>query len=245
VKLVVTRKQLYFANGHRPETEQRVALGANRDGRLVALIHEGISQTSTVSDYAERFVRPTRAIYAAENMRGVNPVVTLNLPSPTYMRAPGENPGMFAIESAMDELAYALSIDPVQLRLINHADARSARRKGVVEQVAEGVLRAGRGTFRLVEANSRAALDARRSKSRRLGHGQCDLSLASLAASARAVMKADGTVVVSSGSHEMGMGTATVMAQLAAETLGLPVERVRFEVRRYQRYRPHRSPPVR
>ena len=122
VKLVVTRKQLFFGNGHRPETEQHVALGANQDGKLVALIHDGICQGNEMSDYAERFVRPTRVIYAVDNMRVANPVVLLNLPTPTFMRAPGENPGMYAIESAMDELAYALKIDPLQLRLINHAD---------------------------------------------------------------------------------------------------------------------------
>src|SRR5207237_9938621 len=110
VKLVVTRKQLFFGNGHRPETEQRVALGANPDGKLVALIHEGMSQANDVSDYAERFVRPTLAIYAVDNMRAVNPVVSLNLPSPTYMRAPGECTGRFAIEAAVHQLASAVKV---------------------------------------------------------------------------------------------------------------------------------------
>ncbi|MCU1348558.1 MAG: acylaldehyde oxidase, partial [Acidobacteria bacterium] len=123
VKLWLTRKQLFFTNGHRPETEQRVALGATADGKLVSVIHEGISQSNAFCDYNERFSRPTRVMYATPNMRAANPVVELDLASPTYMRAPGENPGMFALESALDELAYALKLDPVQLRLINHAEA--------------------------------------------------------------------------------------------------------------------------
>ncbi|HEX9160997.1 MAG TPA: xanthine dehydrogenase family protein molybdopterin-binding subunit, partial [Thermoanaerobaculia bacterium] len=229
VKLVVTRKQLFFGNGHRPETEQRVALGANPDGKLVALIHEGISQTNDVCDYAERFVRPTREIYASDNIRGVNPVVSLNLPSPTYMRAPGENPGMFAIESAMDELAYALKMDPVQLRLVNHADVdpiegkpwSSKSLKECYSQAAE----------RFGWSKRKAEPRSMRNGRNLLGWGMASATYPAHRSpcSARAVMNADGTVVVSSGSHEMGMGTATVMAQLAAETLGVPAARVRFD----------------
>ncbi|HSP17755.1 MAG TPA: xanthine dehydrogenase family protein molybdopterin-binding subunit [Thermoanaerobaculia bacterium] len=229
VKVVVTRKQLYFANGHRPETEQRVALGASPDGKLLALIHEGASQTNDVCDYAERFARPTRVIYASDSIRGANPVVSLNLPSPTYMRAPGENPGMFAIESAMDELAYALKMDPLQLRLVNHADADPVDGKPWSSKSLKQCYQQGAERF----GWSRRKPEPR---SMRNGRNLAGLGMASATypthrspASARALMKRDGTVVVSSGSHEMGMGTATVMAQLAAETLGVPVERVRFE----------------
>src|SRR5436305_13433726 len=121
VKLWLPRKQLFFTNGHRPATEQRVALGASADGKLVSIIHEGVSQGNNVSDYNERFTRPTRTIYACPNIRAANKVVELNIPSGTYMRAPGETPGMFAIESAMDELAVALKMDPIALRLANYA----------------------------------------------------------------------------------------------------------------------------
>ncbi len=229
VKLWLPRKQLFFTNGHRPETEQRVALGATRDGRLVALIHEGISQGNAISEYNERFTRPTRMLYDAPNMRGANRVVELNVSSPTYMRAPGESPGMFALESALDELAAELKMDPLQLRLINHADVdpidgkpfsskslkecyqRAAERFGWAKRKLEPrSMRAGR--LLIGQGMATATYPAHRSP-----------------ASARARMNADGTVIVSSGTHEMGMGTATVMAQLAAETLNVPAERVRFE----------------
>jgi xanthine dehydrogenase YagR molybdenum-binding subunit len=229
VKLFVTRKQLFFGNGHRPETEQRVALGANPDGKLVALIHEGMSQGNDVSTYAERFVRPTKAIYAVDNMRAINPIVSLNLPSPTYMRAPGENPGMFAIESAMDELTFALKMDPVQLRLVNHADVspetgKPWSSKSLKECYAQAAEKFGWSKRNPEPRSMRNGRDL-------IGWGMASATYPAhrSPASARAVMKSDGTVVVYSGTHEMGMGTATVMSQLAAETLGIPVERVRFE----------------
>ena len=229
VKVFVTRKQLFFGNGHRPETEQRVALGANSDGKLVAMIHEGISQSNDVCTYAERFTRPTKAIYAVDNMRAINPIVSLNLPSPTFMRAPGESPGMFAIESAMDELAYALKMDPVQLRIINHADTHPENgkqwsSKSLKECYAQAADRFGWSKRNPEPRSMRSGRDL-------IGWGMASATYPThrAPASARAVMKSDGTVTIYTGTHEMGMGTATVMSQLAAETLGIPVERVRFE----------------
>jgi xanthine dehydrogenase YagR molybdenum-binding subunit len=229
VKLMVTRKELFFANGHRPETEQRVRLGVGEDGKLAAVIHEGISQTNEICDYSERFTRPTRGAYATPNMRVANPTVDLHLSTPTYMRAPGENPGMFALESAMDELAIALKIDPVQLRIINHADVdpgdgRPWSSKSLKECYARGAERFG---WSRRNPEPRSMKDGRNL----LGWGMASALYPThrSPASARATMKADGTVVISCGSHEMGMGTATVMAQLAAETLAVPFERVRFE----------------
>ncbi|HEY6140325.1 MAG TPA: xanthine dehydrogenase family protein molybdopterin-binding subunit [Thermoanaerobaculia bacterium] len=229
VKLWLPRKQLFFTNGHRPETEQRVALGATADGKLVSLIHEGISQGNKISDYNERFTRPTRTIYASPNIRASNKVVELNVSTPTYMRAPGENPGMFAIESAMDELAAALTMDPIQLRLVNHADADPTDGKPWSSKSLRECYTRGAEFF----GWSKRTPEPRSMRDGRLliGYGMASATYPShrSPASARARMNADGTAVVQSGTHEMGMGTATVMAQLAAETLGLPFERVRFE----------------
>lgn len=229
VKLMVTRRQLFFANGHRPLTEQRVALGANPDGKLVAMIHDGIGQSNSICDYVERTSRPSRVIYDVPNMRVLHRVVELNVSSPTYMRAPGENPGMFAIESAMDELAYALGIDPLQLRLINHADVDPSSgkpwsSKSLKQCYAQGAERFG---WSKRNAEPRSMRDGRYL----IGWGMASATYPShrSPASARAIVRADGSVLVTCGSHEMGMGTATVMAQLAAETLGVPFERVRFE----------------
>src|ERR1051325_7604254 len=229
VKLWLPRKQLFFTNGHRPETEQRVALGATQEGKLVALIHEGICQGNRASDYNERFTRPTRMIYACPNIRAANRVVELNVPSGTYMRAPGENPGMFAIESAMDELAYALKMDPVVLRLVNHANDDPVEHKPWSSKSLKQCYEQAAARF----GWTRRSAEPRSMRDGRLlvGYGMATATYPAhrSPASVRAVMNADGTVVVSTGTHEMGMGTATVMQQLAAETLDIPFERVRFE----------------
>ena len=229
VKLWLPRKQLFFTNGHRPETVQRVALGATPEGKLVALIHEGISQGNAISDYNERFTRPTRMMYDAANMRGANTVVELNLATPTYMRAPGENPGMFAIESALDELAEELKLDPLQLRLINHADVDPVEGKPFSSKSLKECYRRAAERFGW-PARTR---EPRSMRDGRLLIGQGMASATYPAhrspASARARVNGDGTFVISSGSHEMGMGTATVMAQVAAGALSVPPERVRFE----------------
>jgi xanthine dehydrogenase YagR molybdenum-binding subunit len=228
VKIALTRRQAYFSNGHRPLTEQRVALGAAADGTLTAMIHEGIGQTNTVCDYVEGFTSPSRSMYATPNVRVAHRVVELDLPSPTYMRGPGENPGMYALESAMDELSYALKIDPIALRLRNHADTdpvsgKPWSSKSIKECYAQGAERIG-WTRRTPE--TRSMRDGRQLVG--LGMASATYPTHRAPASVRAVMHGDGNVDVSSGTHEMGMGTATVMAQLAAETLGIPFERVKF-----------------
>ena len=162
-------------------------------------------------------------------MRAENKVVELNVSTPTYMRAPGENPGMFAIESAMDELAVALKMDPVQLRLVNYADTNPEDGKPWSSKSLKECYAQAAEKFGWSKRNP----EPRSMKSGRdlIGWGMASATYPAhrSPASARAVMKADGTVVMYSGTHEMGMGTATVMSQLTAETLGIPMERVRFE----------------
>ena len=122
VKLAILRQQMFANVGHRPETEQRVTLAAKRDGKLTAIIHEGIQDISAFDEFVEPFTKPTNMMYACPNLRASQRVVKLNVGTPTYMRAPGESSGMFALESALDELAYKLKMDPVQLRLANYAE---------------------------------------------------------------------------------------------------------------------------
>jgi Aerobic-type carbon monoxide dehydrogenase, large subunit CoxL/CutL homologs len=230
VKLAVTRKQLFFTNGHRPETEQRVALGATADGKLVSVIHDGICQGNEVCNFVEAVTAPTRVIYASPNIRGSHLVVDLNLPSGTYMRGPGDSTGMFALDSAMDELAYAVKVDPLELRLRNHADEDPMSGKQWSSKSLKECYRIAAEKF----GWSRRTPEPRSMHDGRdlIGWGMASANRPAHQApcSARAQMRANGTVTVSCGSHEMGMGTATVMTQLAAETLGIPTERVRFEL---------------
>src|SRR5438309_3073077 len=122
VKISLARPQMFGPVGGRPQTEQRVGLGAQRDGRLLAIRHDVVSHTSVMEDFVEPSTMPTRALYACPNAAMSQRLAKLDVGVPTFQRAPGESSGTFALESAMDELAYALDIDPLMLRLINYAE---------------------------------------------------------------------------------------------------------------------------
>ena len=126
VKVYLTRRQMTTNSGHRPLTRQHVTLAADAEGKLTAIRHEVTTETSFIADFVEACALATSSfLYACPNVDLPHKLIRLNLPTPTPMRAPGECPGSFALESAMDELAHSLKMDPVQLRLVNHADDRS------------------------------------------------------------------------------------------------------------------------
>src|SRR6266446_3611827 len=122
VKVALTRRQMYTATGHRPETWQSVKLGASRDGRLAAIIHRGIAETSTYEQYVERLVDSSRFLHSCPNVATQYALLPLDVHTPVYMRAPGTANGIFALECAMDELAHELGMDPLELRLLNEPD---------------------------------------------------------------------------------------------------------------------------
>ncbi|HKG15852.1 MAG TPA: xanthine dehydrogenase family protein molybdopterin-binding subunit, partial [Pyrinomonadaceae bacterium] len=122
VKVVYTRTQMFTGHGYRPYTIQKVALGAEASGKLTAMIHHAVHNTSTTEEFNDNTTGFTRQVYACPNLFAPTLIADTDLPTPTWMRAPGAVSGMFALESAMDELAYALKIDPLELRLINYAE---------------------------------------------------------------------------------------------------------------------------
>src|SRR3954452_3288366 len=119
VKVMLSRREMYYGVGYRPHTVQRVALGASRDGRLAAILHDGHQETSTYEEFSEALLNATRFLHSCPNVSTRHRLAPMNVHTPTYMRAPGEASGVFALESAMDELAVALNIDPVELPLRN------------------------------------------------------------------------------------------------------------------------------
>jgi xanthine dehydrogenase YagR molybdenum-binding subunit len=230
VRLATTRQQMFANMGHRAETEQRVALGATRDGKLTAIIHEGISHNSTFDEFVEPFSKPTHMMYACENFKASQRLVPLNVGTPTYMRAPGETPGMYALESALDELAYKLNIDPVQLRVINHADTDPDEKLPWSTKLLKECYKTGAERFGWARRKPQPA-------SMRDGRYLIGMGMATAVypvnhfpASARVVIRQDGTALAESSTHDLGTGAYTVLTQVAAETLGLPVERVRVEI---------------
>src|SRR5207244_3735338 len=122
VKLMLSRREMYYGVGYRPHTVQRVALGASRDGRLAAISHDGYQETSTYEQYSEALVDASRFLYSCPNVYTRCLCAPMHVHTPTFMRAPGEASGSFALESALDELAVALNIDPVELRLRNEPE---------------------------------------------------------------------------------------------------------------------------
>jgi xanthine dehydrogenase YagR molybdenum-binding subunit len=229
VKLVLTRQDMFNVIGHRSATEQLVKLGAASDGKLTAIIHDGISHTSMYDDFVEPFTIATHLLYACPNLQASQRIVKINKGTPFAMRAPGETPGTFALESAMDELAYALKIDPIELRLRNYADVNPESNLPWSSKSLKECYQIGAEKFGWSKRNPEPG--SMRDGRYLIGMGMATATYPAylFPASAKAKMLADGSVVVQSSTHDMGGGTATVMAQLIADTLDLPFEKVCFE----------------
>lgn len=232
VKLVLTRQQMFTNVGHRAETEQQIILGAKRDGRLTAIAHQGISHSceDAVGEFVEPFTVATHMLYATQNLQTSQRVVKVNKGQPTYMRAPGETPGTYALESAMDELAYKLKLDPIELRLRNYAETDPDTNLPWSSKSLKECYQLGAEKFGWSQRNPtpRSMRDGRYLIG--MGMATATYPVYRFPASAVAKIMLDGSVVVQSGTHEMGTGTATVMAQVIADVLGVPVEGVRFEL---------------
>ncbi len=230
VKLVLTRRELFSAVGYRPLTVQRVRLGADREGRLAALIQEASAQTSIYEDYSESVVDAPAMLYATANMRSAYRVVPMNVNSPCPMRAPGTATGVLALETAMDELAEAAGVDPIELRLRNYAETDPHKNLPFSSKSLRQCYALGAEAFGWTNRPPKPA--SRQEGSQLVGYGMATAVYHTnrAAASARATMLADGTALVQSAASDMGPGTYTAMTQVAAETLGLPVAAVRFEL---------------
>ncbi|MBX5461802.1 MAG: xanthine dehydrogenase family protein molybdopterin-binding subunit [Steroidobacteraceae bacterium] len=230
VKLVLTRKQMYFGTGYRPETWQRVRLGAHSTGELTALKHEGIAETSRYEHYIEGLLNAPRFMYSCPHVTTSYRLVPQDVHTPTYMRAPGAASGMFALECAMDELAHELRIDPVELRLRNEPKIDESRNVPFSSRSLVQCLRTGAERIRW--HRRRAEPGALRE-----GHWLVGLGVASATyhtlrntASARVRLRPDGTAVIETAAADMGPGTYTSLTQIACDELGLPPEKVQVVI---------------
>jgi xanthine dehydrogenase YagR molybdenum-binding subunit len=232
VKIAITRQQIFHLVSVRPATSQRVRLGAGRDGRLVALGHDVTMHTSPLVEYAEQTATSARGLYAASNRLTRHRLVSLDLPRGEDVRSPGEAPGLHAFESAMDELAYALGMDPIELRILNEPTVHpeqdipfSDRR--LVECMREGARRFG---WERRPAKPASLRDGRWL----VGYGMAAAIRGQfqMTSTAKVRMGPDGIAVVQSDMTDIGTGTYTIVAQVAAEALGLPLDRVRVELGR-------------
>jgi xanthine dehydrogenase YagR molybdenum-binding subunit len=234
VKLVLTRRQMYGPVGARPQTSQHVVLGAKRDGTLTAVRHDSVSHTSRYEDYTETCAAVTRMLYACPNIETTHRLVKLDLGAPTFQRAPGEAPGTFALESAMDELAHALGMDPVELRLKNYADQDPESGRPWSSKSLRECYRVGAERFEWAKRSRDPG--SMREGAVSIGYGMASATYPSFrmpaSASVRLSVDNAGAVraLVQTSSQDLGTGTYTVMTQLAADGLGLTAQQVRFEL---------------
>lgn len=230
VRIMLSREGVCRAVGGRTTTEQRVAIGADRDGRFVSLIHTGVAVMTEYNAMPEPFIHNARVLYAAPAMKLEVQKVTMNMVANVPMRAPGESVGSFALESAVDELADQLGIDPIVLR----------RRNEPVQDPIEGTPFSSRHLIEAYRAGAQAfGWQERHPKPRMRQEGEWLVGLGCASAvfpyyrmeggAARIVLSRDGHARVTVGAHEMGMGTATAQTQLCAVRLGLPMEKVSFD----------------
>ncbi|HJU17780.1 MAG TPA: xanthine dehydrogenase family protein molybdopterin-binding subunit [Stellaceae bacterium] len=228
VKIMLSRREMYYGTGYRPDTVQRIALGASRDGRLNAIVHDAFHETSTYEEYTEALLDATRFLYSCPNVYTRDRLARMNVHTPTWMRAPGEASGAFALECAMDELAAALNIDPVELRLRNEPEQDEFKKLPFSSRSTKECYRIGAERF----GWSRRNPEPRSMRDGRLligwGMTTATYPMNFAPASARARLLPDGTAEVASALSDIGTGTWTSMTQVVAEALGLPIERVKF-----------------
>jgi xanthine dehydrogenase YagR molybdenum-binding subunit len=232
VKHVLTRRQMFLMTGYRPRSRQQVALGANLHGRLTSLIHEGTAETSRYEQFVEPLTAVARYMYSSPNVRTRARILPLDTSTPCHMRGPGFASGIFAIECAMDELAYALKMDPIELRRRNEPKIDEDQSRPFSSRSLIKCLDLGAEQFGWAARNPqpRSMSDGRLL----IGWGVAAASYPALFASAaaRARLMADGSAEIEAATSDMGPGTYTAMTQVAAEFLGLSVEQVRLKLGR-------------
>ncbi|WP_067810711.1 xanthine dehydrogenase family protein molybdopterin-binding subunit [Actinomadura kijaniata] len=230
VKLAFTRRQMYALTGYRSPTVQRVRLGAAEDGRLTTIIHESFEQSSTVREFAEESTTPTRVMYRAPNRRTAYHLTRLDVPSTSWMRAPGDAPGMFALESAMDELAVVLGLDPIELRVRNEPDGHPEDGRPFSSRNLVACLREGAARFGWSDRDPTPGV--RRVGRRLVGTGVAAATYPVLRSPAQATARAnaDGSYTVRIAAIDLGTGARTALGLIAAETLKADPAQVTVEI---------------
>ncbi len=229
-KVALTRQQMFSVAGYRTPTIQRIRLAAGADGKLTAIAHDVIEQTATIQEFAEQTALATRMMYAAPNRRTTHRLARLDMPVPAFMRAPGECPGMFALESAMDEMALACGLDPIEFRLRNEPQldpetGRPFSTRGLVACLQEGARR-----FGWQQRDPRPGL--RRDGRWLVGTGVAASTYPARrrTSSARVRVESDGRYTVAIAAADLGTGAWTALTQIAADALDVPLARVHLEI---------------
>ena len=227
VRVTLDRSQMYMI-GHRPPTLQHTKFGADKEGKVNAIYHKAIGETSRFEDYVEIVVNWANMLYPAENTLLEHEIVPLDVYSPLDMRAPGGSTGMHAIEVTMDEIAYQLNIDPLELRLINYSEIDKSSDKEYSSKELRKCYLEGAEKFGWKERNPEPRSMKRGNKLVGYGMATGIWDANRILGRAEAIMTADGKVEIKSAVTDIGTGTKTIMTQIAADELGLPVENITF-----------------
>ncbi len=224
VKLVLSRANLYSCLGYQPRVAHHVTLGADPAGRLTAIVHDVVNLATVTDDFVEFSTEASKGLYATPSMRLSQRVERANVAMPTPMRAPVEGPGLWALESAMDELAHRLGIDPLDLRLINYAEADPATGQPWSSKKLREAYEEGARLFGWRERPHKPQRDG----DWLIGHGMatCTMGAFRMPSVARVRLRADGTAKIETGTQDIGTGTLTIFPQIAADVLGLAPEQV-------------------
>jgi len=230
VKLVLTREQMFTMVGYRPYTWQKIGISATPDGKLTAITHESVGQTSSYEQFTESTLQQTRMMYTSPNVTTRYRIASLDVSTPVWMRGPGEATGAFALESAIDEMAHALNLDPLELRLRNHTDTDPDNGKPWSTKYLKECFQMG--AERIGWNNRKQKPGSVRNGDWLVGYGMGVGTFGAHRGSAKmkAILTSKGTVVLQSATTDIGPGTGTAMVQIAATTLGLPPEKITFQL---------------
>jgi xanthine dehydrogenase YagR molybdenum-binding subunit len=227
VKLVLSRADMFTSVGYRPYTWQKIGIGATADGKLVGISHDAVGQTSAYEDFTEGVVNISQLLYASPNVDTRYRLAALNVNTPTPMRGPGEATGAFALESALDELSYALNIDPIQLRVINNAETDPLSGKPYSSKFLTDAYKLGADRIGWSERNAKPGSILKDGWLVGYGMGGGLFGAYRGSATVKATLMANGTITLQTAVTDIGPGTGTVMQSVCKEMMGLPADKIK------------------
>src|SRR5271156_2812130 len=226
VKLVLTRDMMFQSVGHRPRTQQRIRLGAAPDGKLISVMHDSLNHTSILDDYSEGCSEATAYSYSTPNLRATSGLVRRNVGTPTSMRGPGAVPGLFALESAMDELAIKLNMDPIKLRLLNEPQKDEGLNLPFSSRHMVECLNVGAEKFGWSQRTPQIGSMKKEGLILGWGVAGCSWIAERMATAATVDLHDDGTARGSCATQDIGTGTYTVLSQIVSERAGIPHDKI-------------------
>lgn len=230
VKVVITREQMHFMVGYRPGTWQKIGIGATQDGKLVGISHESVGMTSSYEEFTESTLQQTKMMYTSPNVSTRYRILPLDVSTPIWMRGPGEATGAFALESAMDELAHVLKIDPIEFRLRNYTETDPERNQPWSTKFLKECFEAG--AERIGWKNRKLEPGTLKEGEWLVGYGMGVGTFGAHrgAATVRGKLSADGRLIMQCAVTDIGPGTGTAMVQVASTMLGLSTDKITFDL---------------